>query len=129
MVSKARDALLPNPRNVTKVGSMRQTAKMCVGFNVRSQAQGQVLSPSFFLLSRPFGSARHHAKVAFSRLTWVDLLCPHFPPRLQERIASAIPLLSYNTTSNAKYFAPPTDVLEPPASGWDGEHPRPSHTT
>jgi len=88
---------------------------------VRSQVQERAPSPSCFLLSRPFSSARHHAKADFSRPTWVDLLYRYFTPHSRECIASAIPLLSHNITSNAKYFTQPTDAPEPLALDWDDE--------
>jgi len=92
---------------------------LCVRLTVCSQVQGQVSSPSFFPLSGPPHSARHRAKVVSSRPTWVGLLHLSFTRHLRSSIASAIPLLSHNITSNAKYFTQPADTPEPLALDWD----------
>ena len=94
---------------------------MCAKLKPCPQAQGLASSPSFFPLSGLLGSAKHHAKAHFSRPICVGVLCPGLSPYSRKAAASAMPILSHNIASNAKYFTQPPDTPQPLALDWDEE--------
>ena len=100
-----------------------QSPGVCARLTVYSQVQGQVSSPSSFLLSEQHGSERHRARVKISRQTWVGSPHRYFrSSRLPRRIASAMPILSHNISCNAKYFVQPSDLPQAVVLDWDEEN-------